>query len=156
MLKAFLLDACDDALINLLLRLRGEGKNQSEQQNGRDDSIHHGSPENCDYEQRTLPRRDVHRAITVRGETNAPVPKHRTSRGARIILCRRNSLTTGRKTPEVLRRRAMISFAKASLKRKPAEKERLPPRIEITLASLPQGEDFLLSIKRRGRLLTVT
>src|SRR5215468_7407189 len=52
MLKAFLLDACDDALINLFLRLRGEGKNQSEQQNGRDDSIHHGSPENCDIEEK--------------------------------------------------------------------------------------------------------
>jgi len=31
----------------------------------------------------------------------------------------------------------MISFSKASLKRKPGEKERLSPRIEITLASLP-------------------
>src|SRR5262245_15683821 len=137
MLKAFLLDACDDALINLLLRLRGEGKNQSEQQNGRDDSIHHGSPENCDDEQRTLPGRDVHRAITARGEINAPAPKHRASRIARVILCQRNSLTTSRKTPEVLRPRAMISFSKASLKRKPGEKERLSPRIEITLASLP-------------------
>src|SRR5262245_29448779 len=125
MLKAFLLDACDDALINIFLRLRGEGKNQSEQQNARDDSIHHGSPENCDDEQRTLPRRDVQSAITVRVETNAPVPKHRTSRSARIILCQRNSLTTGRKTPNVLRRPAMISFGKAPLKRKPGEKERL-------------------------------
>src|SRR5262249_13275400 len=127
MLKAFLLDACDDALINMFLRLRGEGKNQSEQQNGRDDSIHHGSPENCNDEQTTLPRMDVHCAVTVRVETNAPVPKHRTSRSGRIILCRRNSLTTGRKTPNVLRRPAMISFGKARLKRKSGEKEQLSP-----------------------------
>jgi len=49
----------------------------------------------------------------------------------------------------------MISFGKAPLKRKPGEKERLSPRIEITLASLPQGADFLLSIKRQRHALSV-
>src|SRR5262245_38854708 len=77
------------------------------------------------------------------------------SRSARIILCQRNSLTAGRKTPDVLRRPALISFGKAPLKRKPGEKERFSPRIEIALASLPQGEDFLLSIKRQRHELCV-
>jgi hypothetical protein len=49
----------------------------------------------------------------------------------------------------------MISFGKAPLKRKPGEKERFSPRVEITLASLPQGEDFLLSIKRQRHELCV-
>src|SRR5262245_40078128 len=100
-------------------------------------------------------RPDVHRAISVRDEINTTVPKHRTSRSARIILRQWNSLTTLRKTPDVLCRPALISFGRAPLKGKAGEKERFSPCIEIALASLPQGEDFLLSIKRQGHELSV-
>src|SRR5262245_1776329 len=100
-------------------------------------------------------RPDVHRAVTVRGEINAPVPKHRTSRGIRIILCQRNSLTARRKTPDVLRRPVLISFGKTVLKRKRRDKDGFSSRIEIALASLPQGEDVLCSIKTHLHQLCV-
>src|SRR5262245_12731220 len=100
-------------------------------------------------------RPDVHGAVTVRRRIDALVPYLLPSRSPRIILRQRDSFTTGRKSPDVLCRPTLISFGRTSLKRKPGEEERFATRIEIAFASLPQRDDFLLSIERQRHELRV-